>query len=380
MFDTLRYYLVPATTLCGVLGFVLGGHAVWLGIMTFPVLLLLDIALPRDLAPRRDTSPLLADMALYLHVLFIICLYAAFVQSVASGATRLSGHGAASNIIGSLLTLAWLSAVPNLPVAHELMHRRHWLPRRLAQLASAFYADPNRDISHVLTHHLHLDTPRDSDTPYRGEPLYRFVWRATRGSYADAFHCEAANLRRSGRSQWNWRNRLWQQLGLMALLPALCLFFAGPIAALVCLGSMFIAKTLVEAFNYFQHYGLVRVEGSPVQLHHAWNHLGAVVRPLGVEITNHIHHHLDSYRRFYDLPPEANAPQMPSLFLCFLLGLFPPLWRSLVAMPRLRDWDHRFATPAERKLAMAANQRAGWPLWLDEKSVQSTEAAGGISK
>jgi toluene methyl-monooxygenase len=150
---------------------------------------------------------------------------------------------------------------------------------------------------------------------------------------------------------------VWQQLALLALVPGLCAFYAGPVAAAVCVGAMLMGKALVEGFNYFQHYGLLRVEGAPVQLHHAWNHLGPVVRPLGVEITNHIHHHLDSYRRFYELPPEPRAPQMPSLFLCFLLGLVPPLWFALVAKPRLRDWDRRFATPAERARRMAALAR-----------------------
>ncbi|WP_420468218.1 alkane 1-monooxygenase [Panacagrimonas sp.] len=365
MLDTLRYYLVPMTTLCGVIGFMLGGGYVWLGLATFPVLLFFDVVLPRDIAPRRVRSPMLADLALHLHVVLIVALYASFVVSVMNGSNPLSGEGAGWQIAGSLLSMGWLSAVPNLPVAHELMHRRHWFARRMAQLASTFYFDPNRDVGHVLTHHLYLDTPRDCDTPVRGETLYTFVWRATRGSYLDAFHSEAESLRRAGRSPWNWRNRIWQQLALLLTLPLLTAAFAGLTAMLVCLGAMIMAKALVEAFNYFQHYGLVRVEGGPILLHHAWNHLGAIVRPLGVEITNHIHHHLDGYKKFHELPPEANAPQMPSLFLCFFLGLIPPLWHALVAKPRLRNWDERYATPAERKLAMQANARAGWPQWVD---------------
>lgn len=364
MFDTLRYWLVPATTLCGVVGFLFGGPWVWLGFATFPVLLLFDIVLPRDIAPRRVALPWLADLALHLHVVLIVALYAAFIASVAGGINPLTGPGALSQIAGSLLTLGWLGAVPNLPVAHELMHRRHWFPRRMAQIAGTFYGDPNRDIGHIRTHHIWLDTMQDCDTPRRGELIYSFVWRATRGSYMDAVHCEAEALRRGGRSPWSWRNRLWQQLALLTSVPLLAGVFAGVGAVLICLAAMAMSKSLVEAFNYFQHYGLIRVEGAPVLLHHAWNHLGPVVRPLGCEITNHIHHHFDSYRRFYDLPPEAGAPQMPSLFLCFLLGLVPPLWFSLVAKPRLKDWDTRFASPAERKLAMEANARAGWPQWV----------------
>lgn len=360
--DTLRYWLVvPTTTLAGVLGFALGGPWIWLGIATFPVLFLLDVILPRDFAPRRIGSPWLVDAALYANCLLMLALYVAFVMSVASGSNPLNGPGAGWALAGSIASIAWLSAVPNLPVAHELMHRRHWFPRRVAQLINTFYGDPNRDMAHVKGHHLDLDTPADSDTPYRGELIYTFVFRASYGGYKEAVKGEAERLRRLGLSPWNWRNRTYQEIVLLALLPGLCAYFAGARAAAVAVVSMLIAKALVEAFNYFQHYGLHRMPGAPIAKHHAWNHMGAIVRPLGVEITNHINHHIDGHTPFYALRPEPEAPQMPSIFICFLTGiLFPPLWFARIAKPRLAHWDSHYASDAERKLAEAANRRAGW--------------------
>lgn len=360
--DTLRYWLVvPTTTLAGVLGFALGGPWVWLGIATFPVLFVLDVLLPRDLALRRIGSPWLVDAALYANCLLLLATYVAFVLSVADGAISLNSTAGGWSIAGSVASLAWLSAVPNLPVAHELMHRRHWFPRRVAQLVSTFYGDPNRDIAHVKGHHLDLDTPADSDTAYRGELIYPFIFRASYGAYAEAVKGEAQRLRRMGLSPWHWSNRTYQQVVLLAALPGLCGYFAGAWAAGVALLSMLIAKALVEAFNYFQHYGLQRVPGAPIAKHHAWNHLGMIVRPLGVEITNHINHHVDGHTPFYVLKPEPEAPQMPSLFICFITGiLLPPVWFSLIAKPRLAQWDSQYASDAERKLAVAANQRAGW--------------------
>ncbi|MDN8071216.1 alkane 1-monooxygenase [Burkholderia vietnamiensis] len=360
--DTLRYWLViPTTTLAGVLGFALGGYWVWLGIATFPVLLLLDVLLPRDFAVRRIGSPLLADAALYAHCLLLLAMYVFFVLSVAHGSMSLNSAHGTWFVAGSIASLAWLSAVPNLPVAHELMHRRHWFPRRVAQLVGTFYGDPNRDIAHVKGHHLDLDTPADSDTANRGELIHTFIFRASYGAYAEAVKSEAQRLRRMGLSPWHWSNRTYQEIVLLALVPVLCGYFAGAKAVAVVLASMVIAKALVEAFNYFQHYGLLRVPGAPIARHHAWNHMGSIVRPLGVEITNHINHHVDGHTPFYALKPEPEAPQMPSLFICFLTGIFfPPLWFSLIAKPRLAQWDSHHASEAERKLAEAANQRAGW--------------------
>lgn len=364
--DYLRYYVVPLTTLCGALGFLLGDSWVWLGAATFPVLLVLDVLLPRDFASRRIRNRALADIPLYLHVVLMVVMYAAFVRSVAIGTNAIDGPGALGQIAGSMLSLIWLSAVPNVPVTHELLHRRHWFPRRAAQLLNAFFGDPNRDIGHVRTHHIHLDTHRDSDTPVRGETMYAFALRATLGSYRDGVECERDRLVRAGRSPWHWSNRTYQQVALLAVQPLLAYAFAGLGAALVYGAVLVSAKFLLEGFNYFQHYGLVRVEGAPVRKHHAWNHMAAVSRALGLEITNHINHHVDSYTRYYDLRPEPEAPQMPSLFICFALSLVPPLWFRWIIMPLLKDWDERYASQEERKLAMEENARAGWPRWLDD--------------
>lgn len=362
--DTLRYYLIPLVTACGMFGFYAGGGWVWLGAATFPVLLIFDVLLPRDYAVRR-ANPFFADLTQYLQLPLMIGLYGLLVFGVRDGRIDLSEP---SQVIGCILSLAWLSGVPTLPVSHELMHRRHWLPRRMAQLLATFYGDPNRDIAHVTTHHLELDTPLDSDTPYRGQTIYSFAVTATVGSVKDAIRIEAETLRRKGKSPWNLSNRVYQYVVLLIALPGTVAFFGGVAAGLVTIAAMIIAKTIVEGFNYFQHYGLVREIGQPIRLHHAWNHMGPIVRPLGCEITNHINHHIDGYTRFYELRPEREAPQMPSLFVCFLLGLVPPLWFNLVAKPRLKDWDQRYASPRERELAMAANKKTGWPVWVEQSA------------
>lgn len=363
--DAFRYYLVPAMTLTGIAGFVLGGPFVWLGIGTFAVMMVFDIILPSDHKVRSRGIAPLADIAIYLQLPLIMALYLAFAQSVVVGSNPIWGTDrSAWQLAGSVASLAWLSAVPTLPVAHELMHRRHWFPRALAKGLSAFYGDPNRDVAHVVTHHVHLDTAKDSDTPLRGQTIYSFVFQATWGSYKDTWEKQGEILSRLGYSKGSWRNAMWLQLVLSGGIIAIIVALAGAAAGFATLGAMFFAKMFVEGFNYFQHYGLLRIEGDPIAKHHAWNHLGMIVRPIGVEITNHINHHLDGHIPFYELKPEPEAPQMPSLFLCFLCGLVPPVWHRFIAKPRLKNWDMQYASERERQLAQAANAKAGWPNWL----------------
>jgi hypothetical protein len=347
-----------------VVGFYYGGGWVWLGAATFPVLLVLDVVLPNDYSVRK-VNPFWADLTQYLQLPLMVALYGFLIVSVREGRVDLAEP---LHLLGTAISLIWLSAVPTLPVAHELLHRRHWLPRRMAQLLCTFFGDPNRDIAHVNTHHLHLDTPLDSDTPYRGQTVYSFVISATVGSVKDAMKIESETLRRQGKSPWHLSNKTYQYVLLLLALPVVVGYLGGPALGVVTAVSMALCKLFLEGLNYFQHYGLVREVGKPICLHHTWNHLGMIVRPVGCEITNHINHHLDGYTRFYDLRPEKDAPQMPSLFVCFLLGLVPPLWHNLVAKPRLKDWDLRYATPDEQKLAMEANKKAGWPLWAAQTS------------
>jgi p-cymene methyl-monooxygenase len=89
---------------------------------------------------------------------------------------------------------------------------------------------------------------------------------------------------------------------------------------------------------------------------------------VGFELTNHADHHLDSYVPYYGLRPHREAIPMPSIFVCFLAALIPPVWDRWIIQPALRRWDFEFATPAERELAREQNRRAGWPDWLAQRA------------
>ncbi|MEA3221448.1 MAG: hypothetical protein OZX49_02569 [Immundisolibacter sp.] len=60
------------------------------------------------------------------------------------------------------------------------------------------------------------------------------------------------------------------------------------------------------------------------------------------------------------LTPMPDAPQMPSLLVCFLASTVPPLWDRLIARPRLCHCDRHFASTERKELARRANQAAGW--------------------
>ena len=334
MMDYLRYWLNPVLVLTAIAGFVAGGQWVWAGAATFVVLLVLDVVLPTDYANRDVRKPWLADIPVYLHVPLMIALYAAFAWRMRAG---LGAEGTAYwvALAGAFASLLWMNVVPNLPMAHELMHRRAFLPRLLGKVACAFFFDPNRDVGHVHTHHLYFDTPKDSDTPRRS------VW---------------------GPASW-----IFWGIVMLAAIPLGVGLYGGWLAGAVALAAIAIAKPTLEALNYLQHYGLVRDTDGPIENHHTWHHLSPMTRIAGLEITNHIDHHRDGYLPYYRLRVHPGVPEMPSVFLCALAALIPPVWERFIAQPRLKQWDLTMASAKERELAREANRRAGWPDWFDEQ-------------
>lgn len=365
--DYLRYYLCSLVVAAGVAGFLLGGQWLWLGAVTFPVLLVLDLLCGQDYAERRIAHPVLADLPLYLHIVLMIALYGAFAWRMQAGLGAGPGAATVLALIGGWLSMVWLNIVPTVPVVHELMHRHDAFSRACAKFGSAFFADANRDIAHIGTHHIHFDTAEDSDTARRGENTYAFMWRATRGSYLDAWHAEKRRLAVREYSIWSWRSAILWQLLLVLAIPAAVGVAGGWLAAGIAAASMVASKFLLEALNFLQHYGLVREPGAAMGQQHTWNHLSRIDRIMGYEITTHIDHHKNGDLRFDQLKPYPDAPQMPSVFVCAVLALIPPLWTRFV-QPRLQEWDRRFATPAEQRLAREANRAAGWPDWLEPEA------------
>ena len=95
---------------------------------------------------------------------------------------------------------------------------------------------------------------------------------------------------------------------------------------------------------------------------------------LSFDITNHADHHLNTYKRYYQLVPHRESIPMPSLFVCFFASLIPPLWHELIAKPALKRWDLEYATPEEQALAREQNRQAGWEDWLGQSDVPALSA------
>ena len=360
MFDYVRYYLSPLTITVSIFGLILGDAYVWLGVATLPTLALLDSLLPRDVKVRKINNEALAYVPVVLSALLAFVMYCALAYRFAQGGL------AWYNQVGAVLSMGWIGTIVGVPAFHELFHRQNPFMRNLGMVFQIMYMDATRDIAHVVGHHIDVGTEEDSDTAKRGDSLYFFAVKAMSRSFKAALRMESDALEKRGKGRWSIQHRVWRAVFGLAVFLYLMFLIGGWAGMLACLGGTLLARYFLENFNYFQHYGQVRVIGSKIEKRHVWNHLAPLSRAMTFEITNHADHHLNGYMPYYKLRPDVDSVNVPSVFLCFMAALVPPIWENLISKRILREWDTRYASPDEQALALEQNKSIGWPNWFQD--------------
>jgi p-cymene methyl-monooxygenase len=368
--DYLRYYIAVLLPIIVAISFWVGGNAVWIGIASLPIMGLIDEMLPNDMAPRKISNKALAEIPVWVCALGTPALYliAAWWVATATDITVLQ-------YIGAILSLSWLSVVPLVPATHELYHQRSAFKRFVGRYAQVCYLDASREIAHVVGHHINVASALDGDTAKRGTTLYAFTAKAIVESTRDALTTESDSLEKQGFGRWGIRHRIWKAILAQVVIQSIIYAIGGLTANAVALAAMVGARFWIESFNYFQHYGLVRIQGGVIARRHVWNHLKPLSRILGFEITNHADHHTNTFAAFHELVPDRQWIPMPSVFMCFFAALIPPLWHNMIIKPALKRWDNEMATPEERELARIQNREAGWPDWFGEEQGRMAAAA-----
>lgn len=373
MNDYLKYYLSPLTQVLAAVGFLLGGHYVWIALSWFPLMAVLDSLMKPDYSVRKMRNRTAAYIPVWISTLMGPVLVATLAWAFGHHELTLAQQ------IGAVIGCAWLSVLPLVPAAHELYHARGKIGKTVARYAQVCYLDATRMEAHVVGHHIDVGTPEDSDTAPRGETLYTFSPKAVVKSTIQAQQFIGDALVKKGYARWGIRHGLWRAILALGLFLALLHWIGGTPAVVASVCSMILARFWIETFNYFQHYGQVRVPGSPIEKRHVWNHFGPLSRLLAFEITNHADHHLNSYQTYYTLVPHKESVRMPSVFVCFLAALVPPIWFNSIIKPALREWDLKWANAEERALAAEQNRRAGWEDWFSEapRATHKTATAAG---
>jgi len=254
------------------------------------------------------------------------------------------------------LTSLFIGIMGTVP-GHELSHRiKEKFDLFIGNWLLSLSWDCAFAIEHVYGHHKNVGLTKDPATAKRGENVYLFVLSAIIKEQMDAWQIEIQRLRQKSLSFFGFHNRLLIGYSRSFIISGLAFFVGGFNGVFIYLLCAFIAKSLLEVINYTEHYGLIRMAGEKVMPRHSWNSNSIISSIYLYNVTRHSAHHEKSHLKFWELNSYHDAPMMPYGYLAMLyMAIFSPFYFKKTMSKKLIEWDEKFASDEEKKIANAYN-------------------------
>lgn len=383
LLKNIQYLVLPLSLILTLFGIILGGHWVWTGLVLLISAIVADTLVTfhtqgtgYDIHGNSLASPIFLNSLLYGAVPLNILIFAAlawrvneYVTGVPVQIIEYAGIAIQQGATGLELNGAMISAAVWLGLAisvwHEIGHRGG-VSFVIARWMMAFVGAAHFPYAHVYDHHLNLGLERDPATPPRGRNVFTHFIISYYGQCRYLFKFEKDRLTKLNKFYISLQNA-WIRGWLMSA-PVIALFwFAGEwIGLIVLLYVWIVANFELEALNYLEHYGLVREDGKPYGPRHSWCTTTVFSDMLFFEIGRHSDHHDRGEVEFWNLK-SLGTPNMGKGYLpMFVLALIPPLWHRYMKHV-LAEWDEKYATEGERKIAKRANKQVGYELDPSER-------------
>lgn len=377
MFDYIKFSSFHLMGLISIIMISLGGWYISLGFLLFFVVYIGgDWLLGDDTSEPNYQYPQLLTWQLWLALPIICLLVLVSVWQVSSvdvlhyGAHFFNLTGIDINAakqttsFGHYIVLAAFVglSISNLGTltGHELTHRT-WDPISMfiGRWLLAFTFDANFSIEHVYGHHRYVSTKDDPATAPRGRNVYAHMLISTVKGNISAWHLEKARLLKKRQKVFSHHNIAIRGLLMSVVIVATVFFLAGWQGAIFFSVTAILGKFSLEIVNYMEHYGMVRNPDLPVQPRHSWNTNKLVSSWAMFNLTRHSHHHAQGEVPFQQLKPYSDAPMMIGGYLTtYMVALVPPLWHKMM-VPKVLEWDQKYASKDELHLANVANRNSG---------------------
>ena len=362
--------LVAATTV----SLALGGAWMWTGFVGIVLITTIvdELRGDEEAAPVSDRRWLFDGM-LYLTLPLLVVmsvLYCFFLSGYDPIALSAIGHAvgldlasnrAATNwwhLLGGAMSVGICYGTAGINVAHELIHRTDRpFDRVFGRWLLAFNLDTTFMIEHIEGHHRNAATEYDPATARRGQYIFAFVVTSTIGGFLHAFSLERSRLAGMGRSPWSLANRAARGQFISLFYMLVFYWLAGWVGVAAFIFTAINGKVYLELVNFIEHYGLVRVPGTPVSARHSWDSHRTLSSAILYNLTHHSDHHVNARKPYYARGQGAGrAPVMPMGYGTMIaLAIFRPIfWRRKVHRA-LADWDANLASDGERELIAERN-------------------------
>jgi alkane 1-monooxygenase len=288
------------------------------------------------------------DGVLYVLAVLQLVNVALLVRMVA-----LHGFFATDTLVGWLL-VGINSGYSGLVVAHELIHRASSGMQRLGRLMLVSVLYEHFYTEHVRGHHARVATGDDPATARFGEDATAFFLRTVPAQFRSAWRLEAKRLGDADMPWWDprlVRSRVVHGLVLEWGIAAAVLLALGPGAFAILVLQALLAIRLLEAVNYFEHWGLERTTRR-VRTIDSWDTDSWFTLYTLVGLSRHADHHAYASRPFQQLRYFEESPKLPyGYFGTTLLTLFG---RKQLRRLLTKELERRQLGPFARDVAEAS--------------------------
>ena len=237
--------------------------------------------------------------------------------------------------VGFSLAL-WIVCSLNTAVAHELIHSRSRVDRKLGSLMDASVGYFHFTEEH-LSHHARNGFFHSGDAAAPGTSVYAFAFQRYGRSLLTAWEFEQGRLKRASQS---WRsNRLLRKSLIPVLIATVFYAFAGPIGLGIYLFQLVGSAFTVQAITYLQHWGLSEAQTPSLADHgFSWDDGCWMQACVTLNHAYHSQHHLNMARPYYAQGFVKSGLLLPASYpVMFVVALVPSIFSSIMKT-RLKLW------------------------------------------
>ncbi len=200
------------------------------------------------------------------------------------------------------------SGTSGIVVAHELIHRQEKSWQFLGRLLLCTVCYDHFVIAHKRGHHPSIGLPEDIATAELGESFKDYWRRVYVGYLSYAWRSEQDRLAHTPYRLKFLHNQVLQGLAAEFALIMIILIYFGWLAAFMFIYQAIAAVRILEAVNYFQHWGL---ENGKFGKTFGWVSRSSLSLYALIGLSHHIGHHEDETKHFHEIAYSEQGPILP---------------------------------------------------------------------
>lgn len=343
----LKFYLAPIYLCMMASSLLIGGlNGLLIAFLIVVSIVIGELFLGDDVSTPNYKYPFILDFSLFMTIpLFFIVLY--LYLDIISNAFEWY-YLLYIPILGLQMALSLINT------GHELVHRTSKkFDCEVGNWALATAWNPAFAVEHVYGHHKNVGiTEIDPVTASYGDNPYLFTVKAFLKEHVHAWGIETVQLKRRKQGIFSFHNRILNGYIRTLIVFGLIGYLFSWVAMLVYIALGFVANYIFQLNNFIEHYGLVRIKGTPVQYHHSWNSNKRMTGYLTYYLTRHSDHHVNAKKEFWELNPcESEGMVLPYGNLTyFVLFTFFPRYTKSQMEPWLKNWHQQYASADEKAI------------------------------